>query len=748
MSNTNMYGKWWESEVGSQVISKKYFHEGEDFNDFASRVSGIFNDESTQTAMKSAIESADYFLAGRSLYALGCKGKFRASTSNCYILPSPEDNIESIFDIAGKMARIFAAGGGCGVNLSNLRPSGALTRNAAKSSTGAVSFMNIFDSVGGVIGANNRRAALIIGLNCDHPDIEEFLDVKRNNTAIQSANISILFTDEFMEAVEANEDYELKFSVAATGEVISKTINARGFFMKFCEAQWDWCEPGALFIDTVRESNLMSGYPRDQYNIEICNPCAEYTGVEYNACNLASINLYNIVESPFTAEAKIDYAKFTELIELGVCTLDEVLDYGYDLQPLQGNKDAVTDYRAIGLGIFGLADMLVALGIRYGSQESLTIIDEIMDHMQVTAITESAMLAKEKGSFAKYNYELIAKSKMFQSLPEELQRLIEANGLRNNSVLSIAPTGSLATMCGMSSGIEPYYQISYERTTHSLEKEGKFFKVFAKAVEGLLLNNRYNPDNFKNSEIKTLYPWIVDAYDITPAERIAVQATMQKYVDNAISSTLNMKESTTVQEVFDAYLDAWRSGCKGLTIFRENCKRTAILSKPKEPKVISKFNSITPVKRKNLGKVSGSTIVKHTACSPNMYVTVNTQDGNVLEVFTNTSTGCQSNINTITRMASLALRSGVKVEEVTKELRSNTCSACTVVKSKGTKNISVSCGAAIAESIEEIYKGINVVDELIADCVEYLACPECNAVTLLASAKCPTCSNCGYSKCD
>lgn len=475
---------------------------------------------------------------------------------------------------------------------------------------------------------------------------------------------------------------------------------------------------------------------------------AEYTGAEFNACNLASINLYNIVTQPFTANAEINYAKFTELIELGVRTLDEVLDYGFDLQPLDENRQAVIDYRAIGLGIFGLADMLVALGIRYGSEESLTVIDELMDHMQTIAITESAMLAKEKGSFAKYDYDLISESKMFQGLPDEVKYLIEVNGLRNNSILSIAPTGSLATMCGMSSGVEPYYQVSYERTTHSLEKEGKFFKVFGKAVEHLIRHNNGSPENHTNKQIKALYPFVVDAYDITPAERIAVQATMQKYVDNAISSTLNMKESTTVQEVFDAYIDAWRSGCKGLTIFRENCKRTAILSKPKETTETPKLNHITPMKRRSIGTINGSTVTKHTSCSPNMYVTVNSMDGDITEVFTNTSTGCQSNINTITRMASLALRSGVKVDEVTKELRSNTCSACTVMKSKGAKNISISCGAAIAESIEEIYKGINVtVDEFVGG-TEYLDCPECGENTLLASAKCPTCSSCGYSKCD
>lgn len=272
MSNTNKTEQWYMTEVGSQVTSKKYFHEGEDFTDFAYRISNVFQERKTRMAMEAALFDADYFLAGRSLYALGCKGKFRASTSNCYILPSPQDNTDSINANIAMMENIFKAGGGCGVNLSNLRPKGAKVMNSARTSTGAVSFMKKYDVSASVIGSNARRAALIIGLNCDHPDLYEFLDVKRNDTAIQNANISILYTDEFMEAVVNNESYELKFAVEATGEVISKIIDAKDFFMKFCEAQHDWCEPGALFIDTVRRNNLMSAYPRSEYNVEICNP--------------------------------------------------------------------------------------------------------------------------------------------------------------------------------------------------------------------------------------------------------------------------------------------------------------------------------------------------------------------------------------------------------------------------------------------------------------------------------------------
>lgn len=271
MNNTNKNGKWYETEVGGEIVKKKYLHDGElSIFDLADRVGSIFTTRELRDFASDAIINADFFPAGRTLYGAGAKGKFKASLSNCYILPSPEDNIESIFEVAKKAARIFSMGGGCGVNLSNLRPNGARVSNAAKTSTGAVSFMEIFNAAGTVIGANNRRAALLIGLNCNHPDIEEFIEVKKNNDKIQAANISILFTDEFMICVKNNDTYQLKFTVESTGEVIEKIINARDFFMKFCEANWDYAEPGCLFIDKVRDYNIMSN--DSSYKIDICNP--------------------------------------------------------------------------------------------------------------------------------------------------------------------------------------------------------------------------------------------------------------------------------------------------------------------------------------------------------------------------------------------------------------------------------------------------------------------------------------------
>ena len=275
-SNTNMYGNWNETAVAKEILSKKYYHEGEDFEAFLTRVSSIFSTEELREDVKKALINADFFPGGRSLYGAGSKGKFKSSMSNCYILPSPEDDLESIYKVAYEAARIFSRGGGAGVNLSNLRPRGARVNNSAKTSTGACSFVSVFVATGCTIGSNNRRAALIIGLDCTHPDIEEFLTLKMNNDKVQSANLSILYTDDFMETVKNDGEFELHFDLPESyphpSEVITKRIKAREFFMKFCKAQWDFAEPGALYIDRMRSYNLLSGYPKEDYHIDICNP--------------------------------------------------------------------------------------------------------------------------------------------------------------------------------------------------------------------------------------------------------------------------------------------------------------------------------------------------------------------------------------------------------------------------------------------------------------------------------------------
>lgn len=784
-SNTNFSGAWHKTVIGQEILAKKYFHAGEDFDLFVSRVASIFQDDQLSADLANAIREADFFLAGRSLYGAGSKHNFRATMSNCYIMPCPEDNIESIYDVAKQIARIFSMGGGCGVNLSKLRPRGAKVNNSAGTSTGSVSFIKLFDTTGDIIGAHGRRAALLIGLNCDHPDIEEFMEVKQNNTAIQSANLSILFTDEFMQAVKNGTNFTMRFDVESTGEHIEKTINAREFFLKFCESNHDYAEPGSLFIDRIRTYNLLAGYPKEIYHIDISNPCAEYLGSPYNACTLGSINLYNCVKSPFTEEACIDMAKLADLVATGVKALDEVLDYGYDMQPLPENKTCVDDWRAIGLGIFGMADMFIALGVRYGNSDTRRILEDIMRFIFRQAVKTSVELAKVKGAFKKFQWDYVKESPMLDLLDEETIRAIERYGLRNGTLLSIAPTGTIGTMAGLSGGAEPLFQIRYQRTTHTLSLQKQYFTIYAKSVYDLLVHHGIDPEHISDEEIKERFPFVVTSHDINPLDRVKLQATMQHYVDNAISSTVNLKQEATVEDVYDLYMQAWESGCKGITVFRSGCKRDAILvatstaQKSAEvakeaPKSIA-FNSIHPVKSADLGEVDGKKVVKHTACVKNLYNHVYTDaNGNIVEVFTSSSQGCTSNIGTITRLASLCLRSGVAVEEVVAEMRSNYCAACASLKAKGNTDISNSCGTAIAEAIDTVYKhnlrramcdskqpGLPLQTEACAAQTEacatslvkvqmdlgLLPCPSCGEKTFLPEGRCGTCTNCLWNKC-
>lgn len=813
ISNVNMYKVWWDDEIPQNIIKKKYMHDDElkiveqegfdaGFNAFIKRVSSIFSTKELQDFMAESIIDGTFLPAGRTLYAAGCKGKFRATTSNCYILPSPKDNIESIFDVGKEMARIFSLGGGAGINLSNLRPKGAKVNNSAKTSSGAVSFMDVYNVIGEVIGNNGRRAAILISLNCDHPDIEDFLTIKQNNDKIQGANISICFTYDFMISVISNGNFELHFKNEENGEEVKKEINARDFFRKFCEAQYDWGEPGALFIDNVRECNLLSGYPINEYRIDTTNPCGEFAGSEYNACNLGSINLYNFVDNPYTNMAQFDVERFCDTVKNAVTALDEILDYGYDLQPLDKNRKCIDDWRSIGLGIFGMADMFVAMGIKYGSQESIELITLIMRNMQTTAYATSAKLGAEKGSFGKFDKEKFDKSDMVHEIQYRFTSRVAkdlSQNMRNGTLLSIAPTGSISMLFRESGGVEPYYQVSYDRTTHVLEKEGKSFHINMLAVENLLKFRGYNPNELTAEQIKEKFPYIVDTYDIDPKDRVDLQSTMQSYVDNAISSTINLKESATVDDIFNLYLQAWSNGCKGITIFRDNCKRINILGTDhgvkradvenkevknpvpkveiiKEPVTVAdmqarQLDNLEPVKRNGVKSLWGRTFVYHTACVRNFYVTVNVKDNHIFEVFVGAETGCQANISTIARLTSYALRLGGKALDIADELSNANCPACSYLMRSGRKDISKSCASCIASAIRDIYKDLQENKTAIEDAKNTfekalteetqkaiheikedihngkMKCPECGEYTLIPDGKCAYCNNCGYSKC-
>ncbi|WP_196593915.1 adenosylcobalamin-dependent ribonucleoside-diphosphate reductase [Pectinatus sottacetonis] len=747
--------KWYENDIGKGILQSKYYHIGEnDPQKFINRVTSIFSPE-IKAAMHKYLEDGAVCPAGRTLYATGAKGKFKASLSNCYILPSPEDNIESIFKVNAEIARIFSYGGGIGVNISKLRPKESQVNNAARTSTGSVSFLKIFDSTGEVISQNGRRGAMMVGLNCDHPDIYEFLHMKQNNEKLASMNISILFKDDFMKAVVNNEEYELKFDVEATGQKIRKKINAAEFFAEYCQTQWDWGDPGALFVDRLNDYTLLSGY--DDYNIEITNPCGEFGGNAYNSCNLMSINLYNFISDKFTEKAQLDKEEFAKAVNVAVRALDEVLDYGYETQPLDANRKCIDDWRSIGLGLFGVADALIAMKLKYGEKDANDFVAAVMRIMLIEAAKASSKMAEEKGTFGRYDWEKTKKSPIIALLRKEapdVYERIETYGLRNGTLLAIAPTGTISLLMGVfSGGCEPLYKISYMRTTHKMEGEKKAFKVYAHSVKDLLDYHKLSYDT-SDEEIKKYFPWIIESHDVPYLNRVKLQAAMQKYVDNSISSTVNLRHDATAKDIKNIYIEAWQARCKGITVFRDGCKRGNILGVTNKKSKIE-YDTITPIKRDNIERLDGCTLVRHTSCVDKMYITINkTMDGQVFEVFTNASGGCASNIATITRLTSLALRSGISVKHIIKQLAVSKCSACQALIRGGKKNISLSCGNAIASALAEIYNEAQqkknnekYVDES-EDASINKKCPECGHYTLKPEGNCVTCTYCGWSKCE
>jgi ribonucleoside-diphosphate reductase alpha chain len=518
---------------------------------------------------------AGRILAGRGLDKLGRK----ITLSNCYVMPKVEDNIESIFDTAKYLARTYSYGGGVGLTISKLRPKGSKVNNAASTTTGAVSFMDLFSLVTGLIGMRGRRGALMLNMDCNHPDIEDFIDVKNDLAKVNFANISVNIDNKFMEAVKNNKEYELSFDVEATGEKISKMVDAKRLFTKLAKNNWNMAEPGILYKNRIDSWHLMS--EDDEFEFAGVNPCAEETLPAFGSCNLSSINLSEFVKQPFTSNASFDYDRFGEMVRQGVIYLNEVLDENMNLHPLQQQREMSRDLRQIGLGIMGAADMFIKLEVKYGSKESINYIHKIGNKMINEALRQSALLAKENGTFPKYRREAILKSPFLLSNAEEdVLELIKEHGLRNSQLLTIPPTGSISTLIGCSNGLEPIFQVSYTRKSESLHHEDTYYKVFTSIAKEYMDKNNISKE-------EDLPDFFITTSNLDYKDRIDVQSAWQQYIDASISSTVNVPNEFTVEDVEELYMYAWEKGVKGITIYRDGCARSGILitDKPKESRL-------------------------------------------------------------------------------------------------------------------------------------------------------------------
>lgn len=581
----NIRKKPWDmDELQKSIWKNKYRYNDEKFDDWISRVS----DKNTRIAK--LIRQKKFLFAGRILANRGLyKDNLKVTYSNCYVLEPPKDNLEDIFDTAKKLARTFSYGGGVGIDISKLRPKGAKVNNSAKNTTGSVSFMELYSMTTGLIGQRGRRGALMISMDIRHPDIEDFIDIKTDLNKITKANISVRINDEFMKAVENNEKYKCEFIVDINKEHIMKEVDARKLFMKLCKNNWDYAEPGILFWDNIKKYHLMS--EDNTFSHAGVNPCAEEPLPSGGSCLLGSINLSEFVIQPFYKCATFDINKFKACVREAVIALNEVLDEGLDLHPLEEQKISVSKYRQIGLGVMGIGDMLIKMNIRYGSDKSINLCSLIAKTMLNEAVKQSALLAKEYGPFKEYKEECIFKSEFFKrNIDEDVKKLVKLYGLRNSQLLTIPPTGSISTMLGISGGIEPIFNLSYIRKTESLHDEDVYYKVYTPIVKEYM--------DLKNiTDEKDLPDIFVTAMNLNYNDRIKMQQVWQQYIDASISSTINLQHEATVEDVYKIYMSAWKAKLKGITIFRDGCKRSGVLinEKPKKEKedIAEKELSIT-----------------------------------------------------------------------------------------------------------------------------------------------------------
>ena len=733
-----------DNVLGINIWKNKYQFENETFEEWLDRVSDG-NEDIKDMILNKRFLFGGRILANRGLDKLGKKVTY----SNCYVL-SVDDSIESIYKACSDLARTFSYGGGCGLDISKLRPVNSYVNNTARKTSGACSFMDTFSQVTETIGQNGRRGALMLSMDCTHPEIIDFINIKTDLNRVTKANISVRITDDFMKAVKNDEDWELYFKTEH--EEIKKTVKAKEIFKLLCKNNWDYAEPGILFWDRIKNYNILS----EDENFEYAgvNPCAEEPLPDGGSCLLGALNLSAYVENK-----EFNFDLFEEDIFKAVKGLNEVLDQGLPLHPLAIQRETVRDYRQIGLGVMGIADMLIKMEIKYDTDEALKLCDTIGYTLASTALKSSALLAKEYGAYPKYDkHSILSSDFVLQNAESDTYELIIKYGLRNSQLLTIAPTGSISTMIEVSGGIEPIFSFSYTRKTESLHGEDKYYKVYTKIVKEYMEEN-----NLKEEE--ELPDFFVNAQTIDPFKRVEMQGIWQTSIDASISSTINLPNEATVEEVEQLYMYAWEQGCKGLTIYRDGCARSGVLTldnkKEEEEEEIKElrrgeWKSLADdtyyVKRKLV--IGCGTLKLFIGYSPSEQTI---QD---LYIVKSGQGGCEKNLQAIAIAMSALLRVGGNLGQLEKAFSGIT--PCPSFVSNRAKGIKLStgnyCGMAIINEVKAFLKEINgqelpkVKNEEVIikeeEKTEGVECPECHQKTLTMTGGCSVCNNCGYSKCN
>ncbi len=688
-------------------------------------------------------------------------GRELQQLSACFVLPV-EDSMESIFEAVKHTALIHKSGGGTGFSFSRLRPSGDAVGSTSGISSGPISFMTVFDSATEAIKQGGTRRGANMGiLRVDHPDIMNFIVCKEDNSKLNNFNISVSLTEDFMKAVEADGEYEV---LNPRNMAVQQKLKARSVFNKIVDMAWKNGDPGIIFIDRMNHDNPTPHIGR----IESTNPCGEQPLLPYESCNLGSINLSRMLKKKGKANGtaggyEIDWTKIGETVKKSVHFLDNVIDM--NRYPIPQIEKVTKSNRKIGLGVMGFADMLIMLGIPYNSEEAIEAADKVMGFIREKGREASLELSEERGAFPNF------KGSVFDG---------RFKGMRNATVTTIAPTGTISIISGCSSGIEPLFALAFTRNvmegTELLEvnplletvaKERGFddSEIMKKvASEGTLHDVAGVPE-----DIRRLF---VTAHDITPEWHIKMQAAFQRHTDNAVSKTVNFPNGATVEDVAEVYIMAYTLGCKGVTVYRDGSREVQVLNKGSEKgsekaakaEEAALTQPSASLKPKPRGEVAfGVTRKIKTGCG-NLYVTINEdEEGRPFEIFTQIGKagGCvASQCEAIGRMASLVLRSGIQPEEIVKQTRGISCHlpvgfgggrvmSCSDAMAQAMEwylGLKRSTGGRVSLSSSRFLENSKLDFTLAPEILKRGACPDCGGTVEHADG-CVVCRGCGYTEC-
>ena len=756
-----------DDTLGSDVLKNKYLAPGEEhpYQMWERQAKALASVEQTkadkdkwQSKFYSILEDFRFVPGGRIMHGAG-REDITTTLNNCYVVAVKDDSIKSIYNTIIEEALTYKYGGGCGHDLSLLRPSGDAINGTGGDSCGPTGFMNLFSENTNTIAQHGRRGANMQTLRVDHPDIEKFITIKTGDiNMVKYSNISVLLTHKFMDAVKNDTDFDLVFD----GQVY-ETIRARDLWDKIINSAHASAEPGLLFWDTMT----------DYHNAEYCsplvstNPCAEQPLPDGGCCNLGAVNLERFVDE----NQNFMVEEFKETVEIGTRFLDNVVDYNLDRHALEDQKKNAMNDRRVGLGILGLGDMLVRMGIQYDSEDAIQTIDQIMTIFRDTAYETSINLAKEKGQFPHFDWKGYNKSKFVKSLPKSIKEKIKNNGIRNCTLTTVAPTGSGGIVARVTSGVEPIFATSYKRMVK--KNDGGYGKEFEQyTVYHPIIKELFGTD-------ENLPEYVTTAHKIDPFFRVKMQGTVQKYIDSSISSTVNLQENIPVETVADIYMKAYENGLKGITVYREGSREGILITNDDKEKEKEASNDASAEK---IEKVEGSPRLRPTQTlgltrriktgEGTLYITINEDEQGLCEVFTTIGKAggnAAAQSEAISRLISLALRSGVNPQSIVRQLKGISGPNPTWEDGRLILSTPDAIGKALDDYLHEKNqrtekdkaqllitmdtdkdkkKSSSLEKDMSLDTAKLMMCPSCDSRSVVNEGGCLTCQSCGWSKCD